>query len=213
MNFGTYIAILSDIVGKPFDYPTQLKARELIITARAALIRQQFQKTGTFPTAAKVKACFDMVEKSTTECCGVDLGCTVMVTSKQIPMPMDVKDAVDFEFVGDITGTMPFGYLKPGEVPYIKYRKFSSKLPFYTVINRNIIIFNAKPDKISARYVPSNFMDFLEQTNCSGNPCIDFEDSAFIEDHWEDAITKMVLPKLAPQPDRQVHMNEDGTST
>lgn len=213
MNYSTYVAILTDIAGKPFDYPTELKAKELIVTARAALIRQQYQKTGTFPTAAKIKVCFKMETQSSSACCGVDLGCKVAVSTKQIPMPMDVRDAVDFEFVGDIMGINAFGYLKPAEVPFIKYRKFSSNLIYYTVLNRRLIIFNNPAiTDVSARYVPSNFIEAMEFGNCSGGSCIDWEDSAFIEDHWEDAITKMVLPKLIPQPERQVHINEDGNN-
>jgi hypothetical protein len=214
MNYGTYIAILTDIAGKPFDYPTEIKARELIVTARAALIRQQYQKTGTFPTSAKIKICFDMEIKSSSECCGVDLGCKIAVTKQQIPMPMDVKDAIDFEFVGDIMGINAYGYLKPGEIPFIKERKFSSKLLYYTVLNRKIIVINNPAiEKISARYVPSNFIEAMQFGSCDGGgSCINWEDNAFIEDHWEDAITKMVLPKLVPQPARQIDVDENGTN-
>ena len=212
MNLGTFITILADIAGKPFDYPTQVKAKELIITARQALIRQQYDKTRTFPTSALVSACIDLEERSSTECCGIDLGCKLVVSKKEIPLPIDVKDEVIFEFVGDVTGMVSYGYIKPSEVPFIKYRKFSSKLKYYTWLNRRLIFFNsAGLEKAKLRYVPANPLELIEFVDCSSNkPCFDLEDSSFIEGHWEDAITKMVLPKLMPGIEREIKPNEDG---
>jgi hypothetical protein len=214
MNLSTYIAILSDIAGKPFDYPTQVKARELIITARQALIRQQYEKTRTFPTSSLVSLCIEVEEKSSTECCGIDLGCNLVISKKEIPLPIDVKDEVIFEFVGDIIGMFPFGYLKPSEVPLIKYRKFTSKLPYYTWINKRLVYFNVNGlEKSRIRYVPANPVELTEFIDCETNkPCFDLESNSFIEGHWEDAITKMVLPKIAPNNDRQIKVNEDGTA-
>jgi hypothetical protein len=211
MRLNALIDILADIAGKPFDYPTQIKARDFIITARAALIRQQYEKTKTFPTSALISTCIDLVEKNSVECCGIDLGCKVVVSKNELPLPIDVKDAVIFEYVGDITGTKAYGYIKPGEVPYIKYRKFSSNLVYYTWINRRLLFFN-KPalEKARVRYVPSNPVEAASLMNCDGTAsCIDLESEAFIEDHWEDAITKMVLPKIMPQKERQVHVDEN----
>lgn len=212
MNLATYIAILADIAGKPFDYPTQAKARELIISARQTLIRQQYEKTKTFPTSALVSVCVELEEKSSTECCGIDLGCKLVISKKEIPLPMDVKDEIIFEFVGDIIGMFPFGYIKPSEVPLIKYRKFSSRLPYYTWINKRLVYFNVPGmEKSRVRYVPANPVELIEFKDCdTDKPCFDPEDSAFIEGHWEDTITRMVLPKLSINPDRQIKINEDG---
>lgn len=212
MNLSTYIAILADIAGKPFDYPTQLKARELIITARQTLIRQQYTATKTFPTSAMISMCVDLIEVNSVECCEIDLGCKLVVTAKKIPLPIDVKDEVIFDFVGDIIGMNGFGYLKPSEVPFIRYRKFSSGLKYYTWINQKIVLFNAPAlEKLKIRYVPANPVEVIEFSDCStGKPCFDLEDEAFIEGHWEDAITKMVIPKLSTNFDRQIKLDEDG---
>lgn len=212
MNLGTYIAILADIAGKPFDYPTQVKAKELIITARQALIRQQYTSTMTFPTSAMISMCVDLEEVNSTECCGVDLGCKIVVTAKKIPLPIDVKDEVIFDFVGDITGMYSFGYLKPSEIPFIKHRKFSAKLKYYSWINGKILLFNNPAmEKLKIRYIPANPVEVIEFNDCAtGKPCFDLEDEAFIEGHWEEAITKMVVPKLIPNYVRQITLDEDG---
>lgn len=212
MNLSTYIAILADIAGKPFDYPTQLKARELIITARQTLIRQQYAATKTFPTSALISMCVDLEEVSSTECCEIDLGCKIVVTAKKIPLPIDVKDEVIFDFVGDVTGMEGYGYLKPSEIPFIKYRKFSAKLKYYSWINGKILLFNNPAmEKLKIRYVPANPVEVIEFNDCAtGKPCFDLEDGAFIEGHWEDAITRIVLPKLVPNLDRQIKLDEDG---
>jgi hypothetical protein len=210
MNLSTFVDVISSIAKKPFDYPTQELAKHLIITSRAALIRRQYEQTKTFPNSALISLCVNLEERSSTECCGVDLGCKVVVSDVEIPLPIDVKDELTFDFVGDIIGLNAYGFLKPAEIPFIKYRKFSSKLVYYTWINRRLIFFNLPAgEKAKIRYVPSNPLDAISLLDCSGNPCFDIESNVFIEDHWEDAIVKMVLPKLVTVKEEQITVNEN----
>jgi hypothetical protein len=210
MNLQTFIDSLAAIAGKPFDYPTQELAKNFIISDRAALIRRQFEQTRTFPSSALISLCIDLEERSSTECCGIDLGCKVVVSTKQIPVPLDVKDEVIFDFVGDVAGLTAYGYIKPNEVPFIKFRKFSGNLPYYTWINRRLVFFN-KPalEKAKLRYIPSNPLDAANISDCSGKPCFDIEDTMFIEDHWIDALVKMVAPKLGIKQ-QQISTTENG---
>jgi len=212
MNLATYISILSEIAGKPFDYPTQVKARELIIAARQQLIRQQYDKTKTFPASALMSVCIDVEERSSSECCGIDLGCKVIVSKQEIPLPLDVKDEVLFEFVGDVIGMFPFGFIKPSEIPLIKYRKFSSKLPYYSWINRRLVYFNVPGlEKSKLRYVPADPTELAAFSNCDTNkPCFDIDETSIIEGHWVNTISDIVLPKLVPGIERQIKTNEDG---
>jgi hypothetical protein len=212
MNLQTFIDSLAAIAGKPFDYPTQELAKNFIIADRAALIRRQFIQTKTFPNSALISLCIDLEERSSTECCGIDLGCKVVVSVKEIPVPIDVKDELTFDFVGDVFGMTGYGYLKPVEIPFIKHRKFSGNLPYYTWINRRLIFFNLPAgEKAKIRYVPSNPLDAANLSDCSGKPCFDIEDGLFIEDHWVDALTKMVIPKLGIQVQQiPVSENEKG---
>jgi hypothetical protein len=210
MNLQTLVEIIAEAAGKRFDFPTQQIAKELIFTARAALIRRQYEQTGMFPSSALIQLCLDTVQKSSTECCGVDLGCKVTVSSIQIPVPIDVKDQLIFNYVGSIDGMKEFGYLKPAEIPYVKYRRLSKNLIYYTWINRVLMFINAEGlEKVKLIYVPANPEEALSVSNCSGKPCIDLTDNTFIEDHWEDAITKMVLPKISKVPEEQISVDEN----
>lgn len=209
MKLQTLIEILSAEAQEPFDYPTQVIASELIITARQTLIRQQYEKTKTFPTNALIDFCFPLVDKSSTECCGLDLGCTFPVSATTIPLPMDVKDSLIFNYVGSVNGMEAFGYLKPDEIKFVKYRKFSSHLKYYTWINRKLIFINAAGlQGAKVRYVPANPLELADVKNCDDKPCFDIEDETFIEGHWEDTITKMVLPKLLRVLNKQINVDE-----
>jgi hypothetical protein len=210
MNLQTFIDSLAAIAGKPFDYPTQELAKNLAITGRATLLRRQYEQTKTFPNSAVISLCIDLEERNSTECCGVDLGCKVVVSKLEIPVPIDVKDELTFDFVGDILGLRAYGFLKPVEIPFVKYRKFSSKLPYYSWINRRLIFINVPAaEKAKIRYVPSNPLDALMLTDCSGKPCFDLESSVFIEDHWEDALVKMIIPKLTGIKPQQITVDEN----
>ena len=189
--------MLAALAKRPFDFPTQVIARNFIISDRATLIRRQFGQTHTFPTSAMISLCTSLETKSSTECCGIDLGCKVVITVNEIPVPIDVKDDVGFSFVGDLTGMKGFGYLKLDEIPFVKFRKFSRRLVYYTWINKKIIVIGAPAlEKLKIRYVPANPLELIDISDCSGKPCFDIEDTMFIEEHWVDALVKMVAPKL-----------------
>lgn len=208
MNLNDFILILAAEVRKPFDFPTQQIAKDLAITARAKFIRQQYEKTKRFPNSAITEICINTYEKNSTECCGIDLGCKVIVTD-ELPVPIDVKDEIMFNYVGGLDSINPFGYIKPDEIRYIPNRKFSSKLPYYTWLNRKLIIFN-KPStiKLKVRYVPSNPYLLEQFKGCAAASCFDSDTFIFIEDHWEHDITQLVLPKLNAILNEQVQVNE-----
>jgi hypothetical protein len=212
MLLDDYIELLSAIVKKPFNLPVQLIAKDLAITARATYIRNQYKQNKVFPNSALVSFCVDLEEKSSTECCGIDLGCKVLVTP-EIPLPIDVKEDILFNFVGGIDGMKAYGYLKPDEIPFIKYRKFTSKLPYYTWLNKRIVVLNKPASlKLKVRYVPSDPTKLSTVTDCiTGGNCWD-ESSLFIEDHWEDAITKMVIPKLTQILEKEIKVDENRES-
>lgn len=213
MYIQNLMEILAAEVGQPFDYPTQLIARDLAITARATLVRQNYQKTGIFPTSASLSFCVPFTLKSSTECCGTDLGCELPV-SEVLPVPLDVDDKTLFAFVGGITlkGTKKFGYIKPDEIDLIKFRKFSSHLIYYTWYDRRLVILGDNAlEKAKVRYVPSNPIEVLDFRTCDNKPCYDLETFVFIEDNWRDTITKMVIPELRLILNQQVPVDEQTT--
>lgn len=212
MRLSAFTQGLSIMIGKPFDFPTQELIKEFALANRQTLVRQDYQKTGNFPTSSTVSFCVNVTEKNSTECCGVDLGCKVEVSVEDIPLPMDVKDQVNFLYVGGITGMEPFGYLKPVELPFVKNRRLTSELKYYTYINRKLVFINTPGlEKAKIIYVPASLTDAAKMIDCStGKSCIDVEDDSFIEGHWVDALTKMVLPLVTRVNEEQINVDENG---
>lgn len=209
MTLAELVDIIATEVGKPFDYPTQVMVKKLILSARAKLIRDQYVKTNTYPLSAVVQICIDMKNVNSTECCGLDLGCSYPTSTQKLPLPIDVKDMLNFSFVGSINGIKPFTYLKPEEIQYIKVRKFSSKRVYWTWINRYIIVFNLPGlRELKVRYVPADPTELMELSDCAGKPCYDIDDATVIENHWEDAITRIVVPKLIGTKPEQIPLDE-----
>jgi len=207
------LSVLTDIIAYELKRPDDAVLKEtisnLIISARATLIRQQFVNTKSFSTNALLNLCVPLETVDSAECCGENLGCKFAV-SEQIPVPIDVKDEINFNFVGSIDGLIGFGYIKPDEMRFIKYRKFSKNLIYYTWMNRRIMIVN-KPsiEQVKVRYVPMNPLEFLKYNDCEGKSCFNLDDETFIEDTWEDAITRIIIPKLKDTKEEQIKINEN----
>lgn len=210
------LAELTDIIcyelKRPTDSDLRIIVQKLIITSRANLIKQKFEATGDYPQTAILSTCFTTEKVASTLCCGVDLGCYVLRTTVDVPKPIEIiQSETNFLFVGgiDIIKGKSFGYIRPEAVKYIKNRKFTSKNVFYTYLNNRIIIFNNSNalEKLTIRYVPANPLELAALSDCSGKPCFDLDDSTFLEDHWEDAITKFIIPKLSQTKEEQIPIN------
>ena len=205
MKFSTFVDILAVELKKPFDAVTKVIITELIISSREQLIRQQYERDKSLPINAIVSTCFPLELKPSMDCCELDLGCQFLRTVDKIPLPIDIKDNTLFNYVGGMTGMVGFTYLKPDEIGKVRYRKFSRNNIFYTWINQRIVLVNTVSlEEIKVRYAPANPLELAEISNCSGKPCYDLENELFIEGHWEDAITKMILPKLMNVPEEQI---------
>lgn len=213
MNLAIYREILAAEVQKPFDYAIQKIANELIIANRATLIRQQYEKTSIFPNSAVVQTCIPVELVNSVDCCSVDLGCKIL-SSSVLPVPIDVKDKRLFDYVGGLDWANAFTYVNPYEVQFIKNRKYSSHKIFYTWLNKRLSFYSIHPEmlkgieKIGIRYVPYNPLD-LASLRCADAPCYDVEDETFIEGHWEDTLTKMILPKLKAILGEQIEVKEN----
>ena len=213
MNIVTYSEILAAEVQKPFDFVIQNIATELIIANRATLIRQQYEKNAVFPINAYVQTCIPVSLVNSVDCCSIDLGCKIL-SSPVLPAPIDVKDKLLFSYVGGLSWRNNFTYIKPDEIKHIKERKFSSHKIFYTWLNNRLSFYSIHSEmlkgieKIGIRYVPYNPL-LLADLQCEGKPCYDIKDETFIEGHWEDTLTKMILPKLKLILGEQIEVKEE----
>lgn len=213
MKLSEQVDIIAYQEKRPDDAELKAVITPLVISARAILMRQEFTKTGRFPQSSILSTCLSTILVNSTECCDIDLGCKISRSELKIPQPILIKDEINFLFIGglDLVNAYAFGYLKPDEVRHIKSRKFSSNKIFYTYINDYLYFFNDNAlEKFKIRYVPSNPLEFLEIKDCcTGECCFDIEDQVFIEDIWEDAITKIVRAKLRGTQDPQILINKE----
>lgn len=212
---------LTDIIAFELKNPDDAVLKEiiknLIITSRAILIRQEFNKTRVFPESAVLTIrCLPIIEVNSTECCNIDLGCKIIRTEDKLPRLIEVKDTVSFTYVGGVVqfGADEFGYLKPEEVGYIKYRKYSRTRGFYTYLNDYLYIFN-KPalEALTVRGPFANLIELANLRSCDNTPCFNIESTIPIEDHWEDAITKMIMMKLQKPIDSEIAVNKEEITT
>lgn len=210
MNYKTYIEILASEVQRPFDAVIQKIAGELVIANRETLIRQKYDKDQTLPANALISTCFPTESVNPAECCGIDWVCDVVRTA-EIPVPIDLGDALMFNYLGPIKpGSLGWGRLKPDEVGLIKHRKFTKHLTYVVYLNRRLYVIN-KPalESLGVRYIPANPLELAAMTNCSGKPCFDLDNANFIEGHWEETLTKMVLPKLKEILGQQIQVDDE----
>lgn len=214
MNLEQLTDIIAIELKDPNNNTLKEVIRNLIISNRSKLIRDEYHKTREFPQGAIISAnCIPLVEVPSTECCNIDLGCTILRTSYKIPRPIEVKDTNNFNYVGSINhmskNATEFGFIRPEQINRLFTRKFTSKKIFYSWLNDYIyIINNAALEDITIRYVPVDFLEVMELRTCTNAPCVD--DSDFIiESHWEDLITKMIIPKLLNSPTSEIKVTDE----
>ncbi len=210
-----YIDSRALLLDNPNDYVLKESLKVDVIASRAKLIRDQFTNTHTFPQSAIVPLkCLDLEKVPSTDCCSIDLGCYILKSVNKIPRPINVKDTLNFNFVGSVDFTSEWGWLKPEEVGRIKYRKWSSNDIYYTWLNDYIYVFNTLvPKAFSMRYPIANLIEAERIKNCHGESCISLEKTVEIEDEWIEPIDKMIFAKYRkPIKDSQIKLDEDEKS-
>lgn len=215
MYLQEYLDRTALLLDNPNDFVLKQAIKLDVIAARAKLIRDQFTNTHTFPVSAIIPLkCLALEEVPSTMCCSIDLGCTVLRSVEKIPRPIDVKDTVNFNFVGSVDFTSEWGWLKPEEISRIKYRKWSSNEIYYTWLDDYIIVLNTlSPKAFSMRYPIANLIEAERLRNCYGEQCLPLEQTVIVEDHWIEPIDKMIFAKYRkPLVDKQIKVDEDEES-
>jgi len=210
MTLINYIDSRALQLGSPNDYVLKQSLKIDVIAARAKMIRNQFTATKTFPQSAIVALkCLALTKVPSTDCCSVDLGCNILKSTSKIPRPIEVKDTVNFNYVGSVDSKSEWGWIKPEEVRFIKHRKWSSKDIFYTWLNDYIYVFNdLSPKKFTIRYPVADLIEAEALKNCDGEPCISIDYEIEIEDHWINDIDKIILPNYRNVQDQQIKVDE-----
>lgn len=187
---------IADTLDKAYDNMLIFRLEDSVISCRARLVRQQFEKTKQFPTYAIYNCVLPLHE-------GKDYLYTDVV-----PKIIDVKDALPFSFVGT-TGNEAITYILPEEAEFFKFNKVSGEMPRFTYMDKRIYIYNGgNIDNVLAR---GPFADprQLAPFNCDDVTC--FEDSdEFIEEHLVSIIKVMVLEEVSKRPTDDHNMQVNG---
>lgn len=170
-------------IGKQTDYTAQQAIKLAAISSYAMWMRRDYDKTGMFRASSIKAICMDTVSAAITECCSSPINCKIIKTSSVVPKPISVKDRLDFEYVGAIDKSNPFGYITPSQIAYINTDRFSKGLPLYTYMNDLIYMFNVPKSlkQIEVRLVPANPLQLDGLQKCNGG-CFSLDEDIYLEE-------------------------------
>lgn len=173
-----------------------------IDSVRAILIRQDQAKGRSLSSnIIQTLPCLKVKQVSASECCDVELDCTVMRTVLQIPKPIELyqKDLIVRVAGADITGPS-WNMLSLAKLSWSgksKWTKDSTKW-FY----RNGYIYILNPPiltNISVSGVFENPRVLGTYQNCSGEPCFNEQSDYPISGHMLPVLKQMVIEDMTRQ--------------
>jgi hypothetical protein len=168
----------------------------------AMVLRREYDKTKSFRSSAiYTLKCVELSKVNSTDCCSTDLGCKILKTGIKIPRPIIVKDLPDFNYVGgiDLNNERRIDYILPSEIEWFKYRKYSSKLPYYTYMNDYIYVFNTLTlKKIKVRYSPANPIELFE-LDCDAS-CFDTDEDVVIDPDLAAIVRPLIYNEIGLAP-------------
>lgn len=158
-------------LGKEFDRLFLESVKSSILNARAALLKQEYLKTGNYNhQLIQTIKCIPLIKVNEIDCCTYD-GCTngIILRSKdEVPKTINYKDnSSSFIYVGRSDMRKSFHYINVNEIEYIKDRAFTKNSIFYTLFNNYIWIYNTtKITNFNISLVPENPLDVNKYNTC-----------------------------------------------
>lgn len=126
--------LIAGNLDKELDIPFKKQLYERVKFWRSTLIKQSLDKTRKDAKYFRQVIYLDM-EKFDPFTCSPDLSCFAARTTIDVPAPIRISDAGQFEYVGGIDGMSPFGYADDGTLPYLKAGKYSRLFNYYRMEN------------------------------------------------------------------------------
>ena len=139
--------------GKSFDIPFKSRIKSEIISVRAEIIKQHFNKYGTYPESlvsqinSIATTSVDIGENNI-----VIIGKDIKRTTLKVPSPIRMSTSSNnFIFVGTIDGKRSFGYIEPESYEDLKEDRFQKRTIRYSYVNGYIYIYGSCPKNIRVR--------------------------------------------------------------
>jgi len=199
--------------GKSLDIPFKSRVQSEIISARGEVIKQHFQKYGTYPESlvAQINSTptlsVDIAENN-----NISLGENVKKTVEIIPTPIRMSNRnSNFIYVGAIDGKTSFSYIQPETYEDIKHDRFSKNSIYYTYINNHIYIYGTCPKNIRIRLIAADPYEVAVLNGESEENCPQYLE---IPEDFVQLIERMIIELISrsfvkPEPEEEIKIEED----
>ena len=227
-TFSNLVDSLAEKLGQSNNYAFKEMLKLDIISARATLIKREYEKSRFYnESLVQTIKCVPMISVNASECNTITGFGKVIRSKYKIPKPLLVKDNTVF-----LSITTPLvnnkrrsiTIIRPEEVEFIEFRRFTAKDAFATYENENIYLHNVTNlFNISVRGLfenPYSVKDYINQNvdeklcpcncedcgecsssldaNCSQEQkdnCFGSDTDIILENSLIDGITSMILSK------------------
>jgi hypothetical protein len=192
VSLNELVQMLADRTGQPFNVPLQEELKVILNYKRADWLQKIVDK---HPEQRKyflkdLSADLQAVDEAE---CPVDVDCTVLRTTKKIPLPLRTMEGL-FDYVGDPDKFDGYRYMTPEQVYWaVKFNKYTKDRPSYFYVNGYIFIYNEVDlEYINVRGIWPDQRQ-LNMFKCNDVPCYTDDDQWDIPD---DIINTMIQDVL-----------------
>lgn len=203
---------LAEVKGNENNYAYIERMKFHVVNYRATFIRQDQSRGNRLPVSLIQQiGCMEMKEVPSTECCGVDLGCTVWRTVERLPETVRLKWGDDFTYVGPVDGYDGYRQITKVAAAYRDYDRFSGKSPYYVYENGYLYIYGAKPKKLLVKAIFADPRALTTFKGCDGKCYSDDDDFPIPKDMIPlilKAIKADVLQIEPPDQTEKVEVDE-----
>lgn len=140
---------------------------------RAVFIRRDYARNGLVTRHLEQDLrCVELEQVDLSKCCNIDIDCPAYRSKKPIPRTVRFNFEEAITYVGDVTGTGRIQMIKPFEVAYIPYDKYTKNQTKAYMIEDYLYVLNPKGAKyVNVRGIfedPEKVSEFID---CGGQPC------------------------------------------
>lgn len=173
-----------------------------IDTVRAQLIRQDQAKGRSLSSnIIQIIPCLKVIEVSSSECCNVDLECTVLRSETRLPKPIELyqKDLIVRVAGADVTGPH-WNFIPVAKLMWAGKSQWTKDSTKWTFRDGYIYIINAPTlSRISVSAVFENPRELAAFQTCEDLPCYSTNDEYPISGYMLPIVKQMVIEDMVRQ--------------
>ncbi len=142
---------------------------------RAMFIRRDYARNGLVTRHLEQDLrCIKLEQIDASKCCNITIGCPVYRSERQIPRTVRFNFEEAITFVGDVTGHGRIQLIKPYEVNFLTYDKYTSRVKKAFMLEDYLYIINPEGmDTVNLRGIFEDPEEIGRYLDCNGTPCYD----------------------------------------